>query len=487
MRANRLPSTPTIAVVTAAAILAVVAITHGIADADYFWHITAGHLIAQTGHVPNTDPFSFTWSGRPWTPHEWLGELVIYGLSRVVGQDGTVIAFGTASGAVILTVGAMLVRRGVSFTSMVLPLSLMVLLIAPYATVRPQVLSWLLFAVLLWLLASLASRHRSRAWLLVPLFVVWANVHGLYVVGLGVVAVYCLFTIVGRTPMSAARLTMSLAGFAALLASALTPAGPAGLLYPLRYVDAGDWGLANIVEWQSPNFHEAIHAPFLLLIALALLIGLRRVPAWMQLLSAVGIGMGLLAVRNIPIAAVLVAPVLALSLQPVVQGRRLPRMLRPPASPAARRVIESCVATVVIVAAVVIFVPAGIGVGAARRVEAHFPVAAADRLEQLQANARVLAEYGWGGYVIYRLYEHGGRVFVDGRNDMYSDQILNDYVTIRNASDGWQQLLARYDVEAILLPPGAPVTQGAATGIGWCEAYRDDVAVLLLRSCPRAS
>jgi hypothetical protein len=72
---------------------------------------------------------------------------------------------------------------------------------------------------------------------------------------------------------------------------------------------------------------------------------------------------------------------------------------------------------------------------------------------------------------------------VDGRNDIYSDEILNDYVSIRNASDGWEGLAERYDVEAMILPPeAAVVTQAPLTG-DWCEAYRDDVAVLLLRSC----
>src|SRR6185437_729591 len=95
---------------------------------------------------------------------------------------------------------------------------------------------------------------------------------------------------------------------------------------------------------------------------------------------------------------------------------------------------------------------------------------------------RVLAEYGWGGYEIHRLYDSGGRVFVDGRNDMYSEQILNDYSHIRNADDGWQALLDRYGVQAILLPPGAPLVT-AADDAGWCEAYRDEVAVLLRPTC----
>jgi hypothetical protein len=66
---------------------------------------------------------------------------------------------------------------------------------------------------------------------------------------------------------------------------------------------------------------------------------------------------------------------------------------------------------------------------------------------------------------------------------MYSEEILNDYSTIRSAGDGWNDLADRYGIEAILLPTDAPVISQAPESGDWCEAYRDEMAVLLLRSC----
>jgi hypothetical protein len=146
-----------------------------------------------------------------------------------------------------------------------------------------------------------------------------------------------------------------------------------------------------------------------------------------------------------------------------------------------RRLMELAVGVVVVIAAVVI-IPRLPPVVDASNVARHFPVAAVDHLVEIEPNARVFAEYGWGGYVINRLYGFGGQVFVDGRNDMYSEQILNDYSHLRDADDGWQNLLDRYRVQAVLLPPDAPLVS-AAEGGGWCEAYRDDVAVLVLPAC----
>jgi hypothetical protein len=467
-----------------ALLFGIVVSARGLVDSDYYWHVVAGRLIATTGSVPHTDPFSFTWGGQPWTMHEWLGELFIYALVTAFGAGFATFVFGVISISGPLVVAEALRRTGVSVRTLVVPTALVAYVFASYATIRPQAISWLLLGVLLAILLRLRPEQRWLPWLLVPLFAVWANIHGLYVVGGGLLGMYLVFTLVGRTPMAAARGRMLGVFLVSFLASMFTPAGPAGLLYPLRYVDAGDWGLAHISEWQSPNFHDISQLGLLILIAAVLLNGMRATRGWLAAASALGIVGALLATRNAPLAALFSLPTLAFGVADRWPERARTRPI-PERVQLLRRVMELTVAALIVVAAAVI-VPR-LPVAGPAVITRNFPVAAVDRLAEVQPDARVLAEYHWGGYVIYRLYDEGGRVFVDGRNDMYSDQILNDYVTIRNASDGWQQLLERYNVSAILLPPAAAITQGAATGIGWCEAYRDDVAVLLLKSCPRSS
>jgi hypothetical protein len=58
--------------------------------------------------------------------------------------------------------------------------------------------------------------------------------------------------------------------------------------------------------------------------------------------------------------------------------------------------------------------------------------------------------------------------------------VLEDYATIRDAGDGWEQLVADYGVEAILLQTDETLVKGPAQAAGWCEAYRDAKQVLLL-------
>lgn len=484
---RRLPAPAFIFALATGGVMLAINIAKGFQDPDFFWHVTTGKLIATTGSVPSTDPFSFTWNGQPWTLHEWLSELLIYWLVSAAGRIGSLIVFGVLPALIFGVLIWALHRRGVRLSAIGLAVALGAWLLVPYVTLRPQAFSWLLLAVLSVFLWSLSPERPRRVLWLIPIFILWANLHGLYVVGLGVVGVYTLFTLVGRTPMATARGWALLGLGGAFAASAITPAGPVGLLYPIRYLGfgggAGKWGLANIAEWQSPNFHDPVNLGVLGLIVVLLLVGRRGVPGWMTALAYIGVVIALLAVRNVPVGAVWAVPVVALGLESRL-GERARRAPVTTSTALARRLMELSLAVIVIIAAMVIVIPRSESANIDGNIAKRFPVAATDVLAKEAPSARVFAEYGWGGYVIYRLYESGGRVFVDGRNDMYSEQILEDYSAIRNADEGWQRLVDQYRASAILLPPGAPLVRGPATSAGWCEAYRDSLQVLLMKSCP---
>lgn len=477
-----LPPSHVIVALVLGLILFAITVGKGVRDPDYFWHVVAGEYIVTNVQVPSVDPFSFTWDGQPWTPHEWLSELLIYGLVAALGEIGALAVFALVPGATMLILALLLARLGARTSAQAPVLALAALVISPYATLRPQALSWLLLAVTVALLASIRPGSRRRLLLLLPLFIVWANAHGLYIVGIGVVGAYALFSLLGRTPLAEYR-KWAIAGVVlAVIGAMLTPAGPLGVLYPLRY--GQEWGLANIQEWQSPDFHSPAHWPLLVLIVALILNGGRATPGWLQLVAYVGTVMALVALRNSPVAAVLAAPTLALGLENRLNAWRGEHRPAGPRQAVGRRLIEGIAALAVVAGAFVIFVPPVISTSTEEQQrKAGYPVEAADLLAQDHPTARVVPEYGWGGYLIYRLYDEGGRVFVDGRNDMYAEQILDDYTVISQADEGWADLVDEYGADALLFPPARPITNGLAEAAGWCEAYRDEEQVLLLRDC----
>lgn len=469
-----MPSPAALGIAVAGAVLVLVALARGPVDADYFWHLRTGRLIVESG-FPSTDPFSFTYHG-PWVLHEWLGEVTIHALVTTIGEAATLVVFGLAAAAAVAIPALAISRRGARTLPVLVAAALATVVLVSYVTIRPQVLSWLLLGVLVSLLMGLSAARPRWSLALVPLFVVWANLHGLYVVGLGIVAVYAILTLLGATPMSNARGWMAGSAVAAVLGSMLTPAGPAGILYPLRYLEPSDWGLANIQEWQSPDFHDPANLGLMVLLVCLVGFAARARPAWLVAIATGGLVLALLSVRNGPVAAVLALPVIGLGLDAVLPVRARGRSVA--ARP--RRIMEVAVAVVLIVAAAALLLPRAADWSVALR--RSLPVAGADELARVDPDAHVLAEYGWGGYLIGRLWDGGARVFVDGRNDMYPDAVLRDYSTLRSAGDGWTQIADAYGVNAILMPPGVPLV-AAATASGWCETYRDDLQVLLLPAC----
>ncbi|MEK6191323.1 MAG: hypothetical protein AABM41_03240 [Chloroflexota bacterium] len=488
----RLPSTAAVFAAGLAGIMVVIVLAKGLTDPDFFTHIRTGQLIVDNGQVPTTDPFSFTWFGQPWILHEWLSEVLMYLLFSGPSVMVPFVVFGLIPGALLAVLLAAIVRRGVPLRPAALACILAAWVLIPYVTIRPQAISWLLMAVLVVFLWGLdAARPRRVLWL-IPLFILWANLHGLWVVGLGVVVLYALFTLAGRTPMAGrmGRTWIGIALVGCLLGVMLTPAGPVGVLYPLRYVDSGDWGLAFIQEWQSPDFHHAGSWGLLALIVVLVGLGVRvaGIPGWMSILALGGVAMSLFSLRNAPLLAVWAVPVVAFAL-----AERWPARLAAGPVPAsqvrARRLMEAATAVVVVVVSAVVVLPSTPGIDLEESIAADFPAAGMEVLLETNPGARVLAEYGWGGYVIWSGHDAGARVFIDGRNDMYDQSVLEDYSAIRGADPGWEQLLAEYGVEAMLWPPTATLTRGLLDGplpdgSEWCEAFRDERQVLYLPQCP---
>jgi hypothetical protein len=107
-----------------------------------------------------------------------------------------------------------------------------------------------------------------------------------------------------------------------------------------------------------------------------------------------------------------------------------------------------------------------------------FPVEAVNYLEREKPPGRIFNSYNWGGYLIWNLPEKP--VFIDGRTDLYGDEIVNQWVEVVRAGENWQKILQNWDVELILLEPSRPVVQ-LLRNQGWKRVYKDHDAVIYTR------
>src|SRR5262249_18356443 len=154
-----------------------------------------GQWILSHGTVPTTDPFSHTFQGAPWTAHEWLSEVLFATAYSLGGWGGLRILVGLAGmGATFL------MARGLLKHFNPVP-ALNALMIVPgnlavAADARPQFLAFPIMVA--WLSELLEARRQNRApgWILLPLMVLWANLHGSFIFGLALIGPFALEALV---------------------------------------------------------------------------------------------------------------------------------------------------------------------------------------------------------------------------------------------------------------------------------------------------
>jgi tetratricopeptide (TPR) repeat protein len=150
-------------------------------DGDVWWHVRAGQWIWEHRAVPTRDPFTFASADRPWIDLHWLFELILAAAFAAGGVRGLILTAAGVGTAVLLIGLAARDRRwpfGVVAACWLPALVAMSARLVP----RPEILSFLAMAVYLAVLLR-ADERPALAWLLVPVQVLWVNVHGLFVLG----------------------------------------------------------------------------------------------------------------------------------------------------------------------------------------------------------------------------------------------------------------------------------------------------------------
>src|SRR6202790_2840688 len=299
-------------------------------DPDLWWHLRTGQWIVETGHVPHSDPFSFTRAGHAWVSQEWVSEVAFYELWKHAGVAALIV-----SSAIITTAGFLLLYLRCLFYGAekhwaAAATAFGALASAPSWGVRPQMFTFTLASLLLWLLESGHEKDRLKLLLWIPpLFLLWLNLHAGFALGLALLFAYgaglIVETGVGNTPWKNARPIVLPILLLLLACLALVPLNPSGAqLYRYPFDTLRSSAMRSfIVEWFSPDFHEWLYRPFLLvwLLLLTALASRRsrptgRVIAPLLLTSFAALD----AVRHIPIFILVAIPVIAAAL-PIVWGR----------------------------------------------------------------------------------------------------------------------------------------------------------------------
>jgi hypothetical protein len=450
-------------------------------DPDLWWHLRTGQLIVETSRVPLVDPFSFTRSGASWVTHEWLSEVIFFELLKH-GGFAALIVFS----AIVTTAGFMLLylRCHTKRSWAAAATALGALASAPAWGVRPQMFTFTLASVLLWLVDAGQERPNLLFWI-PPLFLLWLNLHAGFAVGLALLLAYAFGlvweTAIGDTPWQSNRKPLLRIVVLFLISVSMVPINPAGAqLYRYPFATLHSAGMrAFISEWFSPDFHQWHYFPVLLvwlLVVVALAYSRSRPKGRMTIPLLLTAAASLDAARHIPIFVLLAIPVIARSADDWM----------PPAKATTSHIWERSrpvfnLAVVILMAGFAIAKWTMVARDQAEQESELFPRAAAESLPLTPDSTRILAYYDWGGYAIWKLYPRY-QVFVDGRADLYGDSLLKQFETAIILHNGWREILDRWEVNTVLVPTNCALAQALMINPDWRPSFNNSKAIILVRS-----
>jgi hypothetical protein len=362
---------------------------------DLAYHVKVGELMVAEHALPRTDAFAWTTAGRPWLDQNWGAQLLLYGIWRLGGFPLVVVVNALLSVAAWGLVAAACRRRTANLR--VIAGAILIGYVAAVATfsARPQMFSLLLFAAELYLLE--AARTRPRVALAIPLLMVlWANLHGAFIVGIGLLVIEVAAATWRRDRPGVVRhLVVTVASVAALL---VNPWGVRVLGYALSLPTSrlitgqvSEWGPTNVRQLPGVLILPAIGV---LVVALVRAPAPQRVPEQLLRMALLG-GLAFWAVRGLAW--------FGLALPVTLCALARPHPLRPAAADHGSAALNGLVLVALAVALAAATPPVQRTLFGPRPELASAPVATADWLAANPQAGRMFNYQRWGSYLEFRL------------------------------------------------------------------------------------
>jgi hypothetical protein len=457
-------------------------VPRSIGDPDIWWHLRDAQMLMTTHHFITQDVFSFTAWHAAWMNHEWIAELPFYAGWCWGGARG--VFWITLLEIELVTLGIYFVayrRSGSPLGAFVVAFLGMFLSSVSYGP-RTLLAGWLL--LIAELLILLESERRPRlVWLLPPLYMLWVNTHGSWMIGLVFLGLYVAanakpfeWGAIRSSGMSSARLRATVA--ASLLSVAALFVNPYGwrlVAYPFNMAFHQKLNIANVEEWKPLDFHSARGEILLAALAGLAIWQLYKRREW-ELWELAFLGMGLYSAliheRFLFLFSIVAAPVLASRFP---QPRRTEDYKPKP-------LINAAVLAALLIAAFRQPIPSDM---ASQKAMPMYPVDALPFLQTWQPRGNVFNEYLWGGFMIWNVRQVP--VFVDSRVDIFEyNGTFKDYLDVIHMQHPLE-LLDAHKIQYVLYEKDSPLSYLLQHTNGWKTDYVNGNVIVLERAGPASA
>ena len=490
-------------------IFILISITLPFNDPDFYWHIKTGEYIFSTRTLPTVDIFSFTMAGQPWVLHEWLSQLILYWVSSTFGLPGLRVLTGLLFIPAFYLVNRLSYTLNTNLFRTTMLTGAFMILSFPSCSPRPQLFTFLFLAIFVYVLFRLKYLDdRSKLIILPLIMVIWANTHGGYLIGLVLMGIIWV-TELAQTFFNKSRgealpghfKALSITLVVTVMASLLTPYTYELWLYPFQVMGL-DAAKVFITEWQSPDFHDLLYQAYLAAIMVygAVLVYSNRKPDLTEAaLSGSFIFLGFLATRNIPLTVLVIIPLFALFARHIAFASSS-QHLRAEVSTSTNRdsmlfdrsaqsnsapvknqsgIAGWAFISLCVIAAILIYRNEE-QQDPAVKLNETLPVAAVAFIKENDITGRMFNNYNYGGFLIYEFYPDQ-KVFIDGRADMYGDELMWEYMNIYNGGENWKELFDKHSIDYALVGKQAPISQLLQLSGEFVSVHEDSGHVLLVR------
>ncbi len=448
---------------------------------DSYMGLVAGRYIAAHG-VP-TDEVLTTAAKPLWIDQQWLAHWLFYQAWSLAGYAGTALLSASSVTLAFTILAALMVKRGIPGPRAFV-WALAALAVALGGTViRAQSLSLPLAALLLWAILADSERpiFRARLLLVLPLLVIWANLHGGVLLGSGLLAVYALARAtaggVGRDWRSTVLYAMT--AVLSLTTVVATPYGLGTIDY-YRSLIANQTVHLFIIEWSPPGLGNPYSLGFFALLVVTGLIvaygfAARYRPPVVLLVGAAGLGLLALTGVRFQVWFGLVATVLAADV--LAHTRR-------PAPPFPTRVLRAGATVISLFALVAGLVLLTTSDDDFERTLPRAAMASAASYAQREPGTRILPDE-LGSALLWKYPELLGRVGFDARLEQYPEWALLEWFQYLNGiGPGWPAAMDGYDVLVVSAVTRPDLVDRLATLPGWSMLYSEPNGVVYVRARP---
>lgn len=430
-------------------------------DPDFGWHLKTGELILERG-VHKVDWYSFTMPDFPWIDNSWLTDVLIYKIYSIFGFQILLLFFlAVAASSFVISI------KTENFWFHLLPIGIGFLAILGFLGVRPQLVTVLFIAILWKILIEFLDGQKLSGQLIysIPfLFIIWANLHGGFFVGIFVLFLILFLEIFKKTDLFKNFISrrffpgqnfqeqsfkkVLILSVILILSFLFTILNPYGLRIHKEVLQVTNDSFLrfHIVEW-LPLFFKSPFPVFIILyitLFFGLLLPLRKKIEFNKLiLAGVFFIFSLLSQRHFVIFVILTIPIFAEIISLFLKELKVERV---------KILFSGYRKWLVLISLSGILFYGFYSAFGKEDSSLSYPQAALPFLKTLPLSENLFNEYGWGGYLIWKLPER--KVFIDGRMPSWRKDdrfVFGDYVKIMKAEEGFDELLDKYEIKIVLL------------------------------------